>query len=113
VDRRGPNECWPWLAAASHGQPKTKIGGKVVTARRIAWQSMFGDVPAGCRVLSTCGSHSVNPAHMTLQRAKLSPGDVRAIRRSRLPSKVLAALYRIDRGNVNRIQRGEMWGHVA
>lgn len=114
VDRRKPTECWPWTAALSNGRrPAIKYRRKVIPARRLAWQLAFGDIPAGCTVTSVCNGTCMNPAHLTLSRPKLTADDVRTIRTSPLPTRVLANLFNIDAGNVARVRRGEVWASVV
>lgn len=90
VDRRGPDECWPWLAGRDrHGYyGRFGIGGKMRPAQAVAWELWHGrplppetpfgchtcDVryPAGSTVYRVCcnpthvepGTHATNQAHM-------------------------------------------------
>jgi hypothetical protein len=48
VDRRGPDECWPWLAGldgAGYGQ--FYYDGKGRRAHRVAWELAHGQIPPG------------------------------------------------------------------
>lgn len=77
VDRRGPNECWMWLAGKSYGyghfraqgHPKRSIG-----AHRVAYELLVGPIPPGLTLdhfrmnpgprNAPCSKACVNPAHL-------------------------------------------------
>ncbi len=104
--------CMPWTGAVSGGRPMMKFKGKTTTARRVAWEQTRGPIPEGCDVVATCSTPlCCAPAHLALTRTKLSPDDVRHIRGSSLPARVLAAVYGVDSGNIYRIKRREL--HAA
>lgn len=75
VDKRGPDECWPWVAGISAGTGygvfhlgRTR---KVVGAHRWAYQHHKGPIPAGMSVDHICHTRAcVNPAHLRLATAK-------------------------------------------
>jgi hypothetical protein len=64
VDRRGPDECWPWLGAKTetgYGMLTTKRGNgtwTTVRAHRVAYEAAVGPIPP-CPHRACC-----NPAHM-------------------------------------------------
>lgn len=81
VDRRGPDECWEWLAALSskgygnaHFDDRTKAKG----AHQISYELCVGPVPSGMLLDHTCHNRDqscqggnncrhrrcVNPAHL-------------------------------------------------
>jgi hypothetical protein len=73
VDRRGPDECWPWIG----GFGGTRWGGKqygvfrfegrTVTAHRVSWIIEHGPIPEGMRVLHECDNPPcVNPGDLFL-----------------------------------------------
>lgn len=66
VDRRGPDECWPWLAAHDiHGYGKIDVDGRSTGAHRFAYQLAVGPVPAGLTLDHLCRNRPCcNPAHL-------------------------------------------------
>ncbi len=55
VDKRGPDECWPWLCGLfpmGYGQFKAK--GRKLVAHRVAWELKNGPMPDGFE----CTCHS-------------------------------------------------------
>lgn len=75
VDRRGSDECWPWMGVlSSGGQGAAWDGSRQVAAHRLAWALTNGPVPAGLYVLHSCEGRyrpgdissyrCCNPAHL-------------------------------------------------
>jgi hypothetical protein len=71
VDRRGPDECWPWTAATKgHGYGMfavAKVDGRVILrqAHRMAYELAVGPIPEGLEIDHTCSVRNcVNPAHL-------------------------------------------------
>lgn len=65
VDRRGPDECWPWLASTSWGYGEFSLGGKLRKAHRVAYEDQVGPIPAGLTIDHLCRNEScVNPRHL-------------------------------------------------
>jgi len=78
VDRRGPDECWLWLASGNdkgYGQINAD-NDKRVNAHRVAWELINGPIPKGKQVLHNCDvrypvgdttyRRCCNPAHFFL-----------------------------------------------
>jgi hypothetical protein len=75
VERRGPDECWPWLGATNagpntRGGPYGKIGsggkhGQVRSVHRAVHELEIGPIPEGFHVDHLCGfTLCCNPAHL-------------------------------------------------
>lgn len=68
VDVRGPDECWPWMAATFKGYGRFyPEPGVQVTAHRYAYELEVGPVPEGhtlhheCRLRACCNWRHVIP----------------------------------------------------
>lgn len=68
VDRRGPDDCWPWIGAAQDdvgGRGRFKVNGRRVYAYRLAYEYLVGPLPAGTDLHHGCETPAcVNPAHV-------------------------------------------------
>lgn len=142
VDRRGPNDCWPWTKARDRqGYGQTKFSSRQSQkAHRVAYTLTHGAIPAGLMICHRCDSPPCcNPAHLYAgtsadnQRdavragkhrdrvgdrnpaAKLTADDVREIRAglSRgLTQSALAERFGVEQTNISMIKRGATWRHV-
>lgn len=69
VDRRGPDECWPWTgttvrSGGGHWYGRIYVAGRLQSAHRVAFYLDRGRWPAG-QVLHRCDySLCCNPAHL-------------------------------------------------
>lgn len=67
VDKRGENECWPWIGSRDETQRGLiHRDGKLTRAPRVSWFLHHGeDLPPGTFALHTCDNPAcVNPAHL-------------------------------------------------
>jgi hypothetical protein len=66
VDRRGPNECWPWLASRRPtGHGRLRWGGRCEYAYRVSYVLKHGPIPPGQMIRHQCGNAwCVNPRHL-------------------------------------------------
>lgn len=78
VDRRGPDDCWPWRTARANGYGPFWIDGQVVLAHRFAYELLVGLISDDLTIDHRCHSDDltcpggstcrhrrcVNPAHL-------------------------------------------------
>lgn len=142
VNKRGPNECWPWTAARhKYGYGCFRIGKKWHRASRIAWELSTGKKPAQhLGVLHRCDNPSCcNPHHLFLGtqldnvrdmaakgrrvnhlgedhgRSVLTTADVKIIRATpfrRGAFTELAERLGVAKNTIGDIYRRRTWRHV-
>lgn len=85
LDRRGPNECWPWLAAINnkgYGLFGYHDGTHSYSkAHQFAYIQAYGPIPDGCEIDHICESRTCqNPRHLRAvsHRENLSHGRTKA-----------------------------------
>lgn len=132
-----PNSgCWLWFGArCMQGYGRIMVGGAMTSTHRAAWVLANGPIPPGLCVCHRCDNRlCVNPRHLfvgtiadnnrdmaTKKRstlgernwaAKLSAGDVVAIRKSPETEGVIARRFGVSASTVNAIRRRELWRHI-
>lgn len=130
VDKRGPDECWPWTAANIKGRGVIRIAGRNILAPRVSWELHNGPIPEGKWVLHTCDNPPcVNPAHPFLGdrlvniadcmakgrttrglrhgQCKLTDEQVIAIRHANGFQRDIAAQFGISQTHVCEIRTGK------
>lgn len=130
----GPDGCWPWLGSinktSGYGSVNAKTAGRRTYAHQQAYRLVYGD-PGGLHVLHRCDNRLCgNPAHLwtgtpfenwadavskgrqVTAVPKLTPDEVRAIRRSSAPVRDLAAQHRVAAETIRSILKGRSWRHL-
>lgn len=133
VDVGKPSECWEWRGGANEaGYGRFKVGGKLVSPHRFAYELKYGRILDSGTYHGTVVRHRcdnprcTNPAHLTLgdQRANVHDMDAKGRRRPNPPTKipddvvrkiiddprphrVIAEAYGISKAHVGYIKRGE------
>lgn len=141
VDKRGPDECWLWMAGilVTAGLPTYGmmwVGKQNQAAHRVSWQIHFGPIPDGLFVLHRCDNMPcVNPAHLWLGTqldnmrdrsakgrapigekaglARLTEEQVRAIRLDMRSNSALGRTYGVHRKTIEYIRIRRTWKHLA
>ena len=127
VDKRGPDDCWPWLAYTNAGgYGVITIAGKQVLAHRQAYQiARSEEIPQDTCVCHRCDSPGcMNPTHLFLGthddnmqdmvqkgrcHTKLSGDQAQGIRLDPRTTRSIDKDYGIHQTMVSRIKRGEAW----
>ncbi len=138
IDKRGTDECWPWLAGATGtGYGALYVNGRTINTHRIMYELAIGPIPNSLWVLHHCDNPlCVNPAHLWLGthadnmkdreakgranhckgehhgRAKLTKNQVLAIREDSRPQHVVAIKYGVRQGHISRIKNRTRWSHI-
>jgi hypothetical protein len=139
VRKGGPDDCWLWTGStAYYGYGGIRAGGRggaLIGTHRFSYILAYGPIPDGMRVLHRCDNPPcVNPAHLFLGTqkdnvadmvkkgryngpfgAKLSPDDVREIRRiyKKGMGRELARKFNVCPSMINYIVTRKVWRHVA
>lgn len=97
VDVRGPNECWPWLAAATKEGYGFMRGGQredgrqiTVRAAKLAYELEYGPIQDGKIVMHECDNPGCcNPRH--LKAGTCAQNNIDAVIRGRTKRKLTDA----------------------
>jgi hypothetical protein len=122
---RDANQCWPWQGQLNtNGTPIKSWRGEPINARRWLWELLFGKLPDGYEVFTTCGiGDCANPAHLRCgthaercqAHATLSSWDVYEIRavtpanRTRAHAEILATRFGVSATQVHNIWNKFTW----
>lgn len=143
VDRRGPEDCWPWTAATNeHGygvmRPEGQRSGPTVKAHRVSLMLAGVDID-GLVIRHSCDNPPcVNPSHLSVGTKADNSADMvergRSARGSRSGAskltesqvveirvrcaagelhRVLAVDYGVSRTTITQVVNGTTWRHVT
>jgi transposase len=121
VERKGPDECWPWLGFKKpSGHGLTSYKSMPVHASRKAWILTHGEVPHDLCVNHRCDNAACcNPAHMYLgtridnmidRHHDVAPNERRGGRSNALSDEQLAQLWEMRRQGATMRACGEHFG---
>jgi hypothetical protein len=135
VEKRGPDECWQWLAYSDRGYGLFYIGRRLHKAHRISYAIHNGSLPADLMVRHRCDNRGcVNPKHLEIGThadnmrdaaerdrtahgtrngsAKLTDANVVAIRQRLAAGErqsYLAAEFGIAKSTMTVLKQGRTW----
>jgi hypothetical protein len=131
VDKNGPNGCWLWKGGKIKGYGTIYLNGKTYRAHRIALVLTTGVMRCDLDGCHECDNPScVNPSHLTWcsrkqnmqdaarrgrirsQKQKLTPDQVRAIRKDPRLQSIIAADYGVDHSIVYKIKARIIWKYI-
>jgi hypothetical protein len=123
VDRRGPDECWPWTGCRAIGKGdygRVTVNRETYFANRVAWSIVHGPPPTHLAVCHKCDTPSCcNVAHYFLGTIAENSADMARKGRAASGDRNAAHLYpeRLARGDRHgsrthpeRVPRGDRNG---
>lgn len=110
VDKRGPNECWPWIGTiGQYGYGLVQHGHTNWRAHRLSYTINTGPIPDGLVVMHACDNRAcINPAHLSLGTVADNNADMRAkgrIRNAHFGQTHCKHGHPLAGGNVSRYTR--------
>ncbi len=128
VDRRGPDECWPWKIATKNGYGRFSLNCVEFYSHRYAYALTYGPPPEGreTHVMHSCNNkRCCNPAHLSLGtaaentqaafddglikvRKKYSDEFIRTIFNDPRPQMELQRVYGVKQGYISSIKLGKI-----
>ncbi len=80
IDKRGPNDCWNWMAKATHpfGYGRiTAVTGIQVKAHQAVFALTFGHIPDGMVICHSCDNPKCcNPSHLFIGTQAVNHEDM-------------------------------------
>lgn len=78
VDKRAPDECWPWTGAIlPNGYGAQWLAGRSQKAHRVAWILTYGPIADGVLICHTCDNRPCcNPGHLYAGDHKANTRDM-------------------------------------
>lgn len=128
--------CWVWVGAvASSGYGKIGAGGKwgkTISAHRVAWEKVHGEVPGKLQVLHRCDNKlCVNPQHLwvgtqvdniqdciskgRIKTTKLTKDQVVMIRsnyQKGVGTTEISRALNVHQTTIQRVVSRKTWGHI-
>lgn len=100
VDKRGAEECWPWLASKHpNGYGRVSANGSTTWAHRVAYELThgYGSIPEGLVIDHTCENRACqNPRHLEVVTRGENGRRARNGNKGRLPQRPPADAILVD-----------------